>query len=285
MVSRFAMNKTDVLLQLIETVHRLRAPDGCPWDRVQTHQTLRQYLIEEAYEVLDVLDKIRTNEDLKDEEIKLSFKEELGDLLMQVLLHSEMTKQEGAFDIYDVAQGLNDKLVRRHPHVFGENKASTADGALKRWEEQKAKEKAENPKASILDGVPNALPALQKAARIVEKATKVGFQWKDLQGPIEKVEEVLTELKVELNKPNNERDISKISHELGDVLFSICNLAYLVKVTPEDALRSTIARFETRFRYVEQKLKEKGKSPDQSSLEEMDVFWNEAKLVERGQNK
>jgi len=141
MVSRFAMNKTDVLLQLIETVHRLRAPDGCPWDRVQTHQTLRQYLIEEAYEVLDVLDKIRTNEDLKDEEIKLSFKEELGDLLMQVLLHSEMTKQEGAFDIYDVAQGLNDKLVRRHPHVFGENKASTADGALKRWEEQKAKEK------------------------------------------------------------------------------------------------------------------------------------------------
>jgi len=285
MVSRFAMNKTDVLLQLIETVHRLRAPDGCPWDRVQTHQTLRQYLIEEAYEVLDVLDKIRTNEDLKDEEIKLSFKEELGDLLMQVLLHSEMTKQEGAFDIYDVAQGLNDKLVRRHPHVFGENKASTADGALKRWEEQKAKEKAENPKASILDGVPNALPALQKAARIVEKATKVGFQWKDLQGPIEKVEEELTELKVELNKPNNERDISKISHELGDVLFSICNLAYLVKVTPEDALRSTIARFETRFRYVEQKLKKNGKSPDQSSLEEMDVFWNEAKLVERGQNK
>ncbi|OFZ84902.1 MAG: nucleoside triphosphate pyrophosphohydrolase [Bdellovibrionales bacterium RIFOXYD1_FULL_44_7] len=279
------MNKTDVLLQLIETVHRLRAPDGCPWDRVQTHQTLRQYLIEEAYEVLDVLDKIRTNEDLKDEEIKLSFKEELGDLLMQVLLHSEMTKQEGAFDIYDVAQGLNDKLVRRHPHVFGENKASTADGALKRWEEQKAKEKAENPKASILDGVPNALPALQKAARIVEKATKVGFQWKDLQGPIEKVEEELTELKVELNKPNNERDISKISHELGDVLFSICNLAYLVKVTPEDALRSTIARFETRFRYVEQKLKKNGKSPDQSSLEEMDVFWNEAKLVERGQNK
>src|SRR3954468_24276373 len=141
----------DAISHLIQTVHRLRAPGGCPWDRAQTHQSLRQYLIEEAYEVLDVLDQIQTPEDLKKEKVRLSFREELGDLLMQVLLHSEMTHEVGAFDIYDVARGLDEKLVRRHPHVFGEAKADSEESAFQTWERQKAKEKAAQPEASILD--------------------------------------------------------------------------------------------------------------------------------------
>src|SRR3954467_8752875 len=139
------------LAKLIQTVHRLRAPGGCPWDRAQTHQSLRQYLIEEAYEVLDVLDQIHTPEDLKNEKVRLAFKEELGDLLMQVLLHSEMTQELGAFNIYDVAKALDEKLIRRHPHVFGKDKADSADSAIQRWEKEKAKEKASKKDSSILE--------------------------------------------------------------------------------------------------------------------------------------
>lgn len=271
-------DKIQIIAQLLETVHRLRAPGGCPWDSAQTHQSLRQYLIEEAYEVLDALDRVNTTDDLKNESIKGSLCEELGDLMMQVLLHSEMASETGAFDIGDVAKGLNDKLLRRHPHVFGDIKADSSDSALKNWEQQKAREKAKNPNASILDGVPKNLPALQKAARVIEKATRVGFQWKDLQGPLEKVEEELIELKAEISQDH--RDLGKIEAELGDVLFSICNLAHMLKVSPEDALRSTLARFESRFKYVEQKLRETGRRPEDSNLEEMDVFWNEAKRRE-----
>ncbi len=271
------MPNLDTIAQLIETVHRLRAPDGCPWDRVQTHQSLRQYLIEEAYEVLDVIDQIPDPSALKEDKTRFAFREELGDLLMQVLIHAEITREEGAFDIYDVAHALNTKLITRHPHVFGENKAKDADAAIQSWEKQKAKEKTAK-EASILDGVPKGLPALQKAARVIEKATKVGFQWKDLEGPLDKVDEELRELKAEIESG----DKKKIENELGDLLFSLCNLAYMMKVTPEDALRSTLARFESRFRHVERKLKEQGKTPEQSTLEEMDEFWNEAKRHEKG---
>ena len=163
-------DKLQALVHLIETVHRLRAPNGCPWDRAQTHQSLRQYLIEEAYEVMDVLDQIGTTEDLKKEIVRGAFREELGDLLMQVLLHAEMASQTGAFDFYDVAAGLDDKLIRRHPHVFGDVKANSEETAFQTWEKQKAKEKSSKPDASVLDGVPKGLPALQKAARVIEES-------------------------------------------------------------------------------------------------------------------
>jgi tetrapyrrole methylase family protein/MazG family protein len=266
------------LTKLIETVHRLRAPGGCPWDRAQTHQSLRPYLIEEAYEVLDCLDRVESTEDLQKDAVRLPLKEELGDLLMQVLLHSEMTKEAGAFDIYDVAAGLDEKLIRRHPHVFGEVKADSADTALANWEKQKAKEKAANPDASVLDGLPKGMPALQRAGRVIEKVTKVGFQWPDLEGPLGKMEEELGELKKEIASGASPE---RIAAELGDLLFSVCNVASFLKIQPEDALRSQLSRFEKRFRHVEKRVKESGKGPGEAPLEEMDLYWNEAKALEK----
>jgi tetrapyrrole methylase family protein/MazG family protein len=290
--------KLEILARLIQTVHRLRAPGGCPWDQAQTHQSLRQYLIEESHEVLDVLDQIGSTEDLKNDKIKAAFREELGDVLMQVLLHAEMASETGAFDFYDVAAMLDDKLVRRHPHVFGSpdspdgKKADSAESAFQVWEKQKAKEKASNPEASVLDGVPKGMPALQKAARVVEKVTKVGFQWDDMNGPLAKLDEELDEMKAEvraleafIRENGKDADASaqrkKLESEIGDLLFTVSNVAYLMKVNPEDALRSTVARFDSRFRFVEKKLKSAGKTPDQSNLQEMDLYWNEAKKHER----
>jgi dephospho-CoA kinase len=272
----------EALLGIINTVHRLRAPGGCPWDRAQTHQSLRQYLIEEAYEVLDVIDQIHTTEDLKVEKTKAAFREELGDLFMQVLLHSEMASESKAFDIFDVAKGLDEKLIRRHPHVFGDSHADSADVAIQRWEKEKAKEKANDVNASILDGVPKGLPTLQRTTRVIEKVSKFGFQWKDMDGPIEKVEEEWEELKAEIRKVEaGQKELrNKVENELGDLLFSLCNIAYLMKINPEDSLRRMVTRFETRFKYVERKLKENGKTPEQSDLEEMNSFWNEAKKLE-----
>jgi tetrapyrrole methylase family protein/MazG family protein len=279
------MEKIQVLAELIQTVHKLRAPDGCAWDRAQTHQSLRQYLIEEAYEVLDVLDQVGAKEDLKNEKIRGAFKEELGDLLMQVLLHSEMTSEEGAFDIYDVAQGLNEKLIRRHPHVFGDQKANNEESAFQNWEREKAKEKAGKPEASILDGTPKGLPSLQRVGRVIEKVSKVGFQWTDMKGPVDKLDEELTEFKDELHKLEKAAESdrgparARLQEELGDLIFSLCNVSYLLKLNPEDALRGTIGRFESRFRHVEKRLKEKGKLPQDSTLDEMDGYWNEAKKL------
>ena len=274
-----------VLSELIETVHRLRAPGGCAWDRAQTHQTLRPYLIEEAYEVLDVLDQIGSKEDLAQEKVKNAFREELGDLLMQVVLHSEMAREENAFDIYEVAASLNDKLIRRHPHVFGDVKADTEESAFQNWEKQKQKEKSVNPEASVLDGVPRGLPALQRAARVIEKVTKVGFQWADMKGPLEKVHEETRELQAEVlqleKDPKNEELRKKVSNEIGDLLFTICNVAFLLKISPEDSLRAQMQRFESRFKHVEKRLKASGKTPEQSSLAEMDQFWDEAKQIEK----
>jgi dephospho-CoA kinase len=279
-----ASSRIETLVHLINTVHRLRAPGGCPWDRAQTHQSLRPYLIEEAYEVLDVIDQIHQKSDLQVEKNKANFREELGDLLMQVLLHSEMAHEEGAFDIYDVAQGLDEKLIRRHPHVFGESQADTADVALQSWEKEKAKEKAAKLDASILDGVPRGLPGLQKVARVIEKVTKVGFQWNDLEGPLGKVEEEWSELKEEIRRletENTDAIRKRVEAEMGDLLFSLCNVSYLMKINPEDALRSTLSRFQNRFKHVERSLKELGKTPDQSNLEEMDQYWDQAKKLEK----
>jgi tetrapyrrole methylase family protein / MazG family protein len=288
MVSKFIMpNQVQILTELIETVHRLRAPGGCPWDRAQTHQSLRPYVIEEAYEVLDVLDQISSPESLKNDSLQASFREELGDLLMQVVLHSEMTNESGAFNFYDVAQSLNEKLIRRHPHVFGELKANDVESAYQTWEKQKAIEKAKNPDPSVLAGLPKGLPALQRAGRVIEKVSKVGFQWSDLQGPLEKIEEELHEFKIELSaiqknpEAANSEMKERLQSELGDLLFSLCNVGYFLKISPEDGLRSTLAKFEKRFRHVETRLREMGKTPEQSNLEEMDQYWNEAKAMDQ----
>lgn len=275
------------LQDVIDTVHRLRAPGGCAWDRAQTHQSLRPYLIEEAYETLDVLDQIGSKEDLKRDPILQAFREELGDVLMQVLLHSEMAREEGAFDFVDVARTLNEKLIRRHPHVFGEDKADTEETAFQTWEKQKAKEKAKSG-AGVLDGLPKGLPALQRAARVLEKVTRVGFQWDDMRGPLSKVEEEVREFQDEVRDwekaegAEKEKIRARAQAEFGDVLFTLANVAYLMKISPEDALRGTLARFESRFRHVESRLREQGKTPDQSTLPEMDVFWDEAKRIEKG---
>ncbi len=270
-------NSLEIFSHLVETVHRLRAPGGCPWDRAQTHQSLRQYLIEEAYEVLDVIDQIRKPEDLQHEKTKLAFREELGDLLMQVLLHSEMARETGAFDIYAVMKNLDEKLVRRHPHVFSTETAKSADAALQNWEKEKAKEKKNQKDSSVLSGMPKGLPALQRAGRVIEKVTQVGFQWPDMKGPLAKLQEELAELTAEIQSGTPE----KIEAELGDVFFTLCNIAYLKKISPEDSLRKTLSRFEKRFRHVEGRLKEEGKTPKESTLPEMDVFWDEAKQFEQ----
>ena len=268
---------------LVQTVHRLRAPGGCPWDRAQTHQSLRPYLIEEAYEVLEAIDHLPGQGSDPDSVHKSkpqinAFCEELGDLLMQVLIHSEIAKEAGLFSIQDVIQGLNDKLIRRHPHVFGDTQAKDADAALANWEKQKAKERETQSKKSVLDGLPKGLPSLQRTERMIEKVTKVGFQWKNLEGPLDKLDEELSELKSEISKPNKNQ--TAVEAELGDLLFSVCNVASFLKVHPEDALRGTLSRFESRFRHVERRLQEQGKQPEHSTLEEMDLLWEEAKSNE-----
>lgn len=269
----------DKLSKLIETVHQLRAPGGCPWDREQTHLSLRPYLIEEAYEVLEVIDQIKDEKSLQENEsLKNSFREELGDLLMQVVLHSELTAESGAFDFYDVAEELDKKLIRRHPHVFGNQKVDDASAAYDSWQTQKTKEKKSD--ESLLSSVPKGLPTLQRTAKIIERVTKVGFQWDSMEGPLDKLQEEVQELSDEVRSwEKNESSLTKerIESELGDVLFCLCNLAYLFKINPEDALRGTLRRFEERFSHIENRVKEKGKSLEETSLEEMDQYWNEAK--------
>ncbi len=276
----------EAVQSVVQTVHRLRAPGGCPWDMKQTHQSLRPYVIEEAYEVLDVLDRIDSPERLKKEpELAHSFQEELGDLLMQVLIHSELASETGALDFASVARALNAKLIHRHPHVFGENASELegldVDGVLRNWEKIKAAEKAAKAaQASVLDGLPKSLPALQRTTRLIDKVTRVGFQWPDLNGPLEKLREELTEFETEvreLKKADGPEPRQKAQAELGDLLFSVCNVAFLLKLDPEEALRGTLSRFESRFRHVESRLREQGKKPEESTLEEMDRYWDEAK--------
>jgi tetrapyrrole methylase family protein / MazG family protein len=283
----------DAIREVVQTVHRLRAPGGCPWDMKQTHQSLRPYVIEEAYEVLDVLDRIDTADRLKQEPaLASSFQEELGDLLMQVLIHSELASETGTLDFASVARALNAKLIHRHPHVFGENapelKNLDAEGVLQNWEKIKAAEKAKkSAEASVLDGLPKSLPSLQRTSRLIDKVTRVGFQWPDLQGPLEKLREELGEFETEAREieaakptasPEKLETLKRQAQaELGDLLFSLCNIAFLMKLDPEDALRGTLSRFEMRFRHVEKRLREQGRSPQESTLEEMDRYWEEAK--------
>ena len=252
--------------ELVKIMSKLRSPTGCPWDREQTHHTLRPYLIEEAYEVLDALD----NRDDGD------FRDELGDLLLQVVFHAQIATEEQRFDIDDVARAINDKLVRRHPHVFGNTRADTADEVLTNWEKIKREEKGGKGRKSVLDGLPASMPALLHAYRIQEKVARVNFDWDDVKAVLLKVGEEIDEVSKALEQGNKK----KIEEEMGDLLFSMVNLSRHLNVSPEDALRRSNDKFMRRFRYIEAALELRGENLERATFEELDALWEEAKQRE-----
>lgn len=249
--------------ELVEVVKRLRSPRGCPWDRKQTYETIRPLIIEEVYEVLEASEK----------QDKARLKEELGDLLMQILFHADLAREEGSFDIFDVVDGLKEKMVRRHPHVFGGKKRKGAGEVLAFWEKTK---KAEGGSKSVMSGVPGSLPALLRAWRVQKKAARVGFDWKRIRPVWKKWEEEVREFKESLPKRRKFAE-----NELGDILFTLVNIARFLKINPEDALQRATNRFLRRFRYMEKKLEREKKSLENLSLETMNRYWKMAKKAER----
>ena len=262
------MTKTTAIDALLEVMRRLRDPDtGCPWDKEQTFATIAPYTVEESYEVADAI----ARDDMRD------LKEELGDLLFQVVFHSRIAEEAGLFNFDDVAKGMADKLIRRHPHVFGDASHRTADEQTLAWEQVKAEERKAKDKGGILDDVPIGLPALTRAAKLTKRAARVGFDWPSLGEVLDKLDEETQELKAEIAAG----DYGKACAELGDLLFVMANLARKLEVEPEDALRLTNTKFVRRFEAIEAALKAQGRSPEQSSLAEMDALWNAAKSTEK----
>tara|TARA_Y100000588_G_scaffold89911_1_gene96497 strand:+ start:1408 stop:2202 length:795 start_codon:yes stop_codon:yes gene_type:complete len=254
----------DKFIELLNIIKKLRSPEGCPWDRKQTPESLIPYLLEETYEVIEAIEEKNVE----------TLKEELGDLMLHILFQSELANELGKFSIEDSLNNVSEKLIRRHPHVFEKNNDISKEDINKSWELSKQKEKS---RINVLDGVPKVLPALVRASRIQEKAANVGFDWKELTPVINKLEEEILELKeaIELKKSEN------IKEEMGDVLFSIVNLSRFLDINAEDALRMTILKFESRFGQVEEELTRRGKSFSDSSLEEMDSIWNQIKKKAR----
>lgn len=251
--------------RLVGIMQRLRAADGCPWDIEQTHETLKPYLIEEAYELLDAIDAG------DDQEITL----ELGDVLLQVVFHAQIASEDGRFSIEDVSRAIADKLERRHPHIFGDVKADDAATVVKNWESIKLEEKKTRgqEESGLLDDIPRQLPALMRAQTIQKKAARVGFDW-------DRVDEVTAKAREEVGEFVEAVEAGKTEHveeELGDLLFSIVNVARFVDVSPEEALTKTNQKFLSRFAYIEQKLADRGSTPAEATLEEMDALWEEAK--------
>jgi tetrapyrrole methylase family protein/MazG family protein len=265
--------------KLVAVQARLRAPNGCPWDREQTHQSLRTYLIEEAYEVLEALE---SGNDAK-------FAEEMGDLLLQIVFHSQIAREEGRFTVAEVIREIHDKMIRRHPHVFGETRAKDSAEVLRNWEQIKAEERRtsghkgdsrpgdEVPKeVSLLDGVSRALPATLEGFQLTRKASRIGFDWENASGVFEKMQEETEELK----KALKEADPLKTEEELGDLLFAAVNLSRFLKVDPEIALKKANSKFARRFRAMERLARETGREFKDLTREEMEAFWNAAKKSE-----
>ncbi len=251
------------LARLERIMARLRGEGGCPWDREQTLASLQRYLVEEAYEVLDVM----AGED------PAEHREELGDLLFQIVFQSQIRREQGAFVLADVVDDISDKLERRHPHVFGDESAADAGAVAARWEELK---KAEG--KGTFDGIPRALPALMRAEKVGKKASRLGFDWPDVEGPLAKLDEELAELRQAIASG----DATAAAAELGDLLFSVVNVARHLKADPEAALDRTTERFLARFRYIERRLAETGRRPEDTSLDALDALWNEAKAALAG---
>jgi MazG family protein len=250
---------------------RLRAPNGCPWDREQTHMTLRTYLIEEAYEVVEALE---SGDDAK-------FAEELGDLLLQVVFHADIAREEGRFTAAEVIQGIHDKMVRRHPHVFGEKRARDAKAVLKSWEKIKAEERKakggdEKKPASLLDGVSHALPGTMEGFQLTRRAARIGFDWESAEGVLDKLAEEGGELKKEVSA----QDAKRIEEEAGDLLFAAVNVARFLHVDPEIALKKANAKFAARFKSMEALARESGRELADVPREEMERLWERAKESE-----
>ncbi len=262
-----AMENQSQMEKLLAIMAELRSESGCPWDRKQTMESLKPFVIEEAYEVVEAIDGGDARKVC----------EELGDLLLQIVFQAQIANEAGAFSFEDVVAAINDKLLRRHPHVFGEEKADNAEEVLHRWEQIKQSENGWE-RRSILQGVPKDLPALLKAHRLQDRAARVGFDWEHLSQVLEKVEEELDEFRKALQEKHGEQ----IEDEFGDVLFALVNLSRFIKVSPEDALRKTISRFISRFQHIEEYAFREGIELHSLSLQEMDRLWNEAKELEKG---
>ena len=253
--------------ELVEIIAKLRSEDGCPWDRQQTHDTLKSGLIEEAYEVVDAIDE------KNDQKIE----EELGDLLMQVLLNAQIAEDDGRFNIRGVIRKISDKLKRRHPHVFGDAHVRDTQEVLKNWETIKSEEYANRDRKSLMDGIPSHLPGLMKARKVQAKASRVGFDWEKTGDVLEKVEEEIEELKASINisEPDG------IEEEIGDILFSIVNLSRFLDVEPEEALRKTVAKFVRRFKQMESEIAARGDKITDYNLLALDELWDAVKEAER----
>ena len=255
--------------RLVAIMARLRDPQtGCAWDLEQNFATIAPYTVEEAYEVADAIER----NDLSD------LREELGDLLLQVVFHSRMAQEQGAFGFDDVADAISEKMIRRHPHVFGPEDQRTSAEQTRAWEVIKAQERATKGRnQSLLDDMPVGLPALTRAVKLTARAARVGFDWPDVSFVLDKLREETAELEAEIEA----RDAAKMRDELGDILFVCANLARKLEIEPEDALRSTNAKFVRRFQFIERELAARGRTPDQSDLAEMDALWDAAKAAEK----
>lgn len=246
----------EAIEQLLQVMDKLLGEDGCPWDKEQTHQSLLRYLLEETYEVIEAV---------KDNDME-KLEEELGDLLLQVVFHAALAKKEGFFDFADVVLRIKNKMIKRHPHVFGEISLDTADDVMNVWEKFKQKEG----KKYILEGIPVMLPALLRAYKIQEKAARVGFDWPDASGAVDKLKEEIDEFKKAV-------DIDQMKEEMGDIFFALVNIARMKGIEPEEALQATNDKFVRRFNYVEEKVKASSQDFSAFTLEELDHFWEEAK--------
>ena len=253
--------------RLTQIMAKLRQQGGCPWDQQQSHRSLRPYLLEEAYEVIEALD-------CGDAE---ALRSELGDLLLQIVFHAQIAAENGQFNIEDVARSINEKLVHRHPHVFGDVQVADASEVVVNWEKLKSEERDNSQPASALDGIPPGLPALQRATKAQQKASRVGFDWDDASGPMAKIGEELAELQEAFES----EDSQATERELGDLLFAICNLARFLRMDSESALREAVSRFETRFAAMEQAACEQGKCITEMNLDELEELWQQAKAEEQ----
>ncbi len=249
--------------RFVEIVARLRAPDGCPWDKEQTNKSILSCMLDEAYEFFEAVDENNNHK----------MQEELGDLLLQIVLHSQIAKDENRFNLEDVAKDIADKLVRRHPHVFGEVKVDSSREVLHNWERIKKTEKED--RKYLVDDIPDALPALFKAEKIQRRVAKVGFDWKDMTPVLDKVEEEFAEFREAILQG----DHKNAEEELGDILFALVNVGRHNHISAEDALRVTVNKFARRFRYIEDKYTELGQDIHNASLEEMDKYWEESKKI------
>jgi MazG family protein len=264
MQRREKLTRREGIGSLMKIIKKLRSPSGCPWDREQTREKMGYYLIEEAHEVKEAID----------EGSPLRIKEELGDLLFQLLTIIEMSEERGDFTLPDVITMARDKMVRRHPHVFGKRAANNANEVVANWIRIKKEEKKDREGGdSVLSGIPRSIPSLHRAYLITQRASRVGFDWEDKEGVLKKLEEEMSEFQ----KAVSEGDQERIAQEMGDILFALVNLGRFLGISPESALQESVNRFTSRFHYIEQRLRERGKDPSQSTLEEMDQLWEEAK--------